>query len=247
MKPLILALALAVARSAGAVPTADDPLADRNGQPLPETSLSGATLSCLILSDDECGKSADAGKVISREGAGVKFAAPIFGLNGNFERLWDSYPHGSVGQVKTTIGRDAEAWIINTCVIRVSYALNLSRIPEFKIDRSFIGAEKKVNFIPHKVTPYNAGIQNAVLHRDFAYLYRVDEMASYMLKKYGKPQVWARKGTHNLQQAVHGKRGIILFVVNGWANATGHFDLWDGQQAAHDQFFNEASDVFLWQ
>ncbi len=243
MRPLFLLSALLLARSAGAVGNSGGGVDDKMGD---EAIVAPNTLACLAA-DEECDKSADATAVITKDGRAAKVAVPMFGVQGNFERLFDAYLHGTVDDVKETIGRPTESWITNTCVIRVSYAMNNSGVPGFKIDRSFVGATKKINFINQKAVARKSNVQNAVLENDFAYIYRVDEMAAYMLKKYGKPQIWAKKGTDNLRQAVHGKRGIILFVVRGWNDATGHFDLWDGRNPAHQEFFDKASDVFLWQ
>ena len=32
----------------------------------------------------------------------------------------------------------------------------------------------------------------------------------------------------NIINKINGKKGIVVFEVKGWANATGHFTLWDG-------------------
>lgn len=243
MKPLLILSAMLLARSVSAHGNPGGGVDDKIGE---EAVVAPNTLACLAA-DEECDKSADATSVITKDGRAAKVAVPMFGVQGNFERLFDAYLHGTVDDVKATIGRPGESWITNTCVIRVSYALNFSEVPGFKIDRAFVGSTKKINFINHKAPAQKPNVRNAVLEDDVAYIYRVDEMAAYMLKKYGKPQIWAKKGTDNLRQAVYGKRGIILFVVRGWTDATGHFDLWDGRQAAHQEFFDKASDVFLWQ
>jgi hypothetical protein len=115
--------------------------------------------------------------------------------------------------------------------------MNFSGIADYKIDATFAVMSKEIHFISDKSKP----------PKDAVYIYRVDEMANYLLKKYGRPQIWAKKGRDNLRQKVYGKKGVVLFVVKGWDDATGHFDLWDGRQAAHEDYFDKASDVFLWQ
>ncbi|MBI3565834.1 MAG: type VI secretion system amidase effector protein Tae4 [Elusimicrobia bacterium] len=228
-----LLFALVLARPADARLDPDSPVDDM-GRAAPDASLRDDTLACLILSDEACAAGANATKLITRDARTTPTAAPVFGVGGNFERLAKAYPHGDVEQVKAMIGRSGEGWIVNTCAIRVTYAMNHSGVPQFRIDRAFLGEARKINYISDK-----AG-------KDHAYVYRVDEFANYMLKKYGKPQVWATKGD-NFRTAVYGRKGVILFVVSGWNDATGHFDLWDGEKAAHQEFFDKASDVFLWQ
>jgi hypothetical protein len=234
MKPaalLALLLALAVSRPAFA-DLNGDMTADETGRVLNEDKLSLGTLACLEAADKACEPTADAGSLI-RNDRTVGPAPAVFA--GHFDRLWQAYPHGSVAEVKAKIGRPGEDWIVNTCVIRVSYAMN--QIPALKIDRTVTTfSNKTMNYLAHKPAA------TADLH----YLYRVEEFAGYMLRKFGKPQVSATRGM-DMRAAVAGKKGVILFVVKGWTDATGHFDLWDGQKAAHQEFFDQAGDVFLWQ
>ncbi len=218
-----------------------DPLADDDSAERPLTDkevygLGSDTMVCLIMSDVDCAAGADATKKITRDSAHVPVAPPLFGDPKVFQSLLDAYHGGSVADVKASLGRSKEDWIENTCTIRLSFALNYAGIPGLPVDRSLVGAKRKINYITDKTDP----------QKGFAYIYRVDEFADYMLKKYGKPQIWAKK-TDNPRTAVWGKKGIILFVVKGWDNATGHFDLWDGEKAAHEDYFDQATDVFLWQ
>jgi hypothetical protein len=38
----------------------------------------------------------------------------------------------------------------------------------------------------------------------------------------------------------------MISEVHVWSDATGHFDLWDGQQNRHEGYFDKASVVWLW-
>jgi|GEM_PF-851628 len=233
LKPLLAALLLVPRAHAVWTP---EPLNDDHNQALQETLVGNDTLACLILSGDDCAARADAAKMLTSDARNVPQAAAVFGTPKNWPALRGAYPEGTADEVKAQIGRASEAWIENTCAIRVSYAMNFSGIDAFKIDRAFAVATKKINFITDRTRPGEGVV----------YIYRVDELASYLLQKYGRPQIWAKKGD-NLRQKVYGKKGIILFVVKSWDNATGHFDLWDGEKPAHEEYFNKASDVFLWQ
>lgn len=231
MKTLLVAVLLLTAASRPALADLNaDMTADETGRVLPEDKLSLGLLSCL-KADEACDATADAASMIRTD----RTAAPapaLFSLV--FDKLWKAYPHGTVQEVKEKIGRPGEDWIVNTCAIRVTYAMN--SVPELKIDRAVRSyANKSLSYLSHK--PAAAG--------DRAYLYRVEELAAYMLGKFGKPQVAATRGM-DMRAAVAGHKGVILFVVKGWTDATGHFDLWDGQKAAHEAYFDRASDVFLW-
>jgi hypothetical protein len=241
MKPaalLILVLSLGPAARAGL--PADGAVEDP-GRPTDDDKLQKGTFACLMLSDPDCGATSNATPILSAPGP---VAAPIFTWDARaFQKLLSSYPQGSVDDLRVIIGRPAETWISNTCAIRVSYAMNEAG---FVIDhavqdqRSLTDPNGKINFISDR-----SGVRNGRY-----YVYRVDEFARYMLKKYGKPQIWGKgdkKGGDDLRRAVQGRKGVILFVVKSWSDATGHFDLWDGSKASHDDYFSVASDVFLWQ
>jgi hypothetical protein len=231
-KSLLAALVLAAPARAVWTP---QPLGDDDG-PV-QGGVANDTLACLILSEGDCVARASAAKMLTSDARDVPQSPPVFGLPGTFERLFAAYPNGSSDTVKALIGRRSEAWIENTCAIRVSYALNFSGIDDLKIDAAFAAMSKEIHFITDKSKPA----------KNVVYIYRVDEFANYLLKKYGRPQIWAKKGHDNLRQKVYGKKGIILFVVNSWDNATGHFDLWNKDKPAHEDYFDQASDVFLWQ
>ena len=241
MKPallLILVLSLGPAARAG-LPA--DGSVEAPGNPGDDEKLQKETLACLMLADPFCGATSNATPILSAPGPA---AAPIFTWDpGGFQNLLRSYPQGSVEDLRIMIGRPAETWISNTCAIRVSYAMNEAG---FLIDRSvqdeksLTNPDGKINYITDK-----SGVRNGRV-----YVYRVDELARYMLKKYGKPQIWGKggkKGGDEMRRAVQGKKGIIIFVVKSWTDANGHFDLWDGSKASHDDYFSVASDVFLWQ
>ncbi len=67
-------------------------------------------------------------------------------------------------------------------------------------------------------------------------------IAEYMVGTFGKPQVKVASATDGMDipEQLKGKRGIIMFDVRVWSDATGHFDLWNGESCAHDCYFNKA-------
>jgi len=128
---------------------------------------------------------------------------------------------GSSEEVKRKIGGNVNAsWITNTCVIRMSYAFNKSFSP-----------------IPNGW----AGLTTVKGGDGKRYAFRVAEFKPYLVGKYGKPDV-----TGTTAAEFSGKKGIIMFDVQGWSDATGHFDLWDGSQARNHEYFAQSSKVYLW-
>lgn len=67
-----------------------------------------------------------------------RVAEKLFSKGDNFSALVAAYEdnvNGSSDDVKQLIGRGTEDWIVNTCVIRVSYAMNQSAVPEMRITK----------------------------------------------------------------------------------------------------------------
>lgn len=137
------------------------------------------------------------------------------------DAMWAVYPGGEAEAVKRMIGGGvAGAWITNTCVIRVSHCFNLCGSP---IPRSF----------PGLMTTYGKDGSR--------YAFRVSEFKPYLERQYKRPEIRAT----NRSQLTN-KKGVIMFDVRQWSDATGHFDLWNGQECAGHEYFAEATQMFLW-
>lgn len=140
----------------------------------------------------------------------------------SFSLLWTHYPTGSAASVKAKIGGNVNmGWITNTCVIRVSYAFNKAGHP-----------------IPNGY----GGLSTARGGNGKRYAYRVSEFKPYLENEYKAPDV---SGTD--RGSVAGRKGVIMFDVQGWSDATGHFDIWDGTMCAGSDYFDKASNIYLWE
>lgn len=154
-----------------------------------------------------------------------------------FRQLRRQYPQGLSKYVKLRIGGEVDSsWLgLNTCAIRMSRVLNYNGL---KIEKQ----------------PGGLSVQgNDNLH----YIYRVVELAKWMRKNVGEPSV---VGTAGSMEKFKGRKGIIRFAINVFKTATGHFDLWDGQELVEwrhqDTFtglergkwyFDHAQTVELWE
>lgn len=151
----------------------------------------------------------------------------------NFDKLEPFYPaKQTADEVKADIGGDVnQDHYKNTCIMRVSLALNYAGHPipadngKFRTKR---GKDRKW------------------------YGLRVAEFWEYMLKHYGKPTVHARQAKNGLISSADfgGIRGIIGFRAD-FKDATGHFTLWDGVKLLyggeeHD-YFSISSEAALWE
>lgn len=148
-----------------------------------------------------------------------------------FDTMWQEFPNPgeSASAAKKTVGGNVDAaWIANTCVIRVSRAFNYSG-----------------QMIPGD----HDGLLTVRGGDHLRYALRVKEFTKYLRAVYGRPAV-----SHTYSQPggevppdFTGRQGVICFEVDGWDDATGHVDLWNGHECVHAGYFNRASKVFLWE
>ncbi len=136
------------------------------------------------------------------------------------------YPKVSQEYVRL-VTKNPDDWE-NTCAARMSYALNRSgiRLPKASAGGTLVGDDK------------------------FNYWIRVKDLKAFMMKRFKNPdisyspkQVSASRSTEAKQRIkevetqllpkIKGKKGIVVFDVTGWGNASGHFTLWDGKNLAY--------------
>jgi hypothetical protein len=138
--------------------------------------------------------------------------------------MWQNYPADDAATVKRNIGGGVDAsYITNTCVVRLSAALNAAGHP-----------------IPSALP----GLATVAGKDGKRYALRVREIRKYLEATYGPP-TYVVAGP-SAKAALAGKRGIILFEVAGFSDATGHVDMWNGRTARYQDFFSEAQEVLLW-
>ena len=149
----------------------------------------------------------------------------------DFDALWNAYPSGLAADVKREIGGNVDAdWISNTCTIRISRCFNRAGAP----------------------IPGGLDYLNTVRGGDgMRYAFRVREFSRYLERVYGAPSVTheypdADHG-HAPPAAIEGKRGLIRFDVEGWRDATGHLDLWNGAECVNHGYFARSWRVSLWE
>jgi len=160
-----------------------------------------------------------------------------------FEKMWSAYPRGKSDDVKKQIGGYVNrGWITNTCAIRLSRTFNYAGCKAFRIPKNKSFGGRKLNTV-------GGG--------DYMrYAYRVSEMRRFLRAKLGSPDVvWknpnkARRQYDNeginAPDAFRNERGIILFDVSIWNDATGHLDLWKQRECAGKCYFPESKEVLLW-
>jgi hypothetical protein len=147
-----------------------------------------------------------------------------------FERMWNAYPvpGGSAEEAKEVIGGGAlTPWMLNTCVIRISRAMN---------------------YAGHPIPAGFPGLSTVRGADGMRYAFRVEELRRYMNYSYGPPALVENRDPprDEVPEKIKGQIGIIAFLVKGWADATGHVDLWDGEGCRHTNYFAKAHQILLW-
>lgn len=105
----------------------------------------------------------------------------------------------------------------NACAIRMSYAFNYSRKEIKKTDGAVSsGKDKKW------------------------YLYRVKDFKNFLNSNY------SNKETSTNISSFKGKTGVIVFEDCGWSDATGHVDLYDGNEVEGKDYSNVAKSMTLY-
>lgn len=153
----------------------------------------------------------------------------------SFNEMAKYYPASEAAdEVKARIGGNVDQeHLHNTCIIRVSEALNYAQHPiprDSPRFRTKLGADKKW------------------------YGLRVREFWEYMNRTYGKPDVHEYVDKYGIAIPVKnflGKRGIIGFRVDKWSDASGHFTLWNGSKLLYGSdtfnYWFGSLEAALWQ
>jgi len=151
----------------------------------------------------------------------------------NFEAMWDAYPNpgGPAAEAKRTIGGAVDVpWITNTCVVRVS--------------RSFHASGNPIPADP------DDGLATARGSDGKPYALRVHEFTRWLRRRYGAPELaheYPPPGGGAIPTELVGRQGVIVFDVDGWTDASGHLDLWNGARCRHADYFARANKVLLWE
>jgi len=120
----------------------------------------------------------------------------------------------------------------NACAIRISRALNSS------------GGIHLIPFIK-ELSP-NGKIESQVStgKNKLWHIFRVKILVKHLTKIYGGPEE-LKPGEY--KEKLKNRKGIIVFEVLGWSDATGHADLWDGTRCLWKNYGGVANKVLFWE
>lgn len=108
----------------------------------------------------------------------------------------------------------------NACAIRMSYVIN-----------------KTGTKIPH-ISGQTVSGKNGNW-----YIFKVKTLIQYLNKIYGKPD-------HVIENPTTSKitkfKGILVFEVDQWSDASGHATIWDGTNCSDKCYFTQSKRAYLW-
>ncbi|MGX9728030.1 MAG: type VI secretion system amidase effector protein Tae4 [Candidatus Electronema sp. VV] len=120
----------------------------------------------------------------------------------------------------------------NACSTRISAALNES------------GKEHAIPFFKDAGTTGKLQAQVSSGANKKWYIFRVKMLVKHLTERYGKPDEFLPE---DYQQKIAGRKGIIVFEVKGWSDATGHADLWDGAACLWHGYDSVAEKILFWE
>ena len=192
------------------------------GEPRPLKALlhEHAVLEQLrALPPDEVAKTGQP-KTSGPNGASMTHSRPAFNAAWAASmRIYDAAdPSGNVativgGKVAQNINRPG-GWE-NTCAVRMSYILNQCGL-----------------HIPPLTHHTVRGADGS------SYFFRVKDLIKFLKQEWGDPDVVDQYPPSG-GGALIGKKGVVLFEVAGWADASGHATLWNGALCYDHCYFNE--------
>ncbi|MCL2894490.1 type VI secretion system amidase effector protein Tae4 [Brenneria tiliae] len=151
----------------------------------------------------------------------------------NFLQAWQRFseiniPVSDVGkQIGGNVGlniklgeEDPTQGFTNACAIRMSYTLNYSGV---KIER---GTWKTVSGSDRNW-----------------YIFRVKDLIPYLRYKFGAPDKTVKNPA--IGDFVNMK-GILVFTVDSWSDASGHATLWNGSTCSDHCYFPQATEASIW-
>jgi hypothetical protein len=120
----------------------------------------------------------------------------------------------------------------NACATRVSKALNDS------------GSQHKIKFF--KALGANGKFEAQVSsgkNKNW-YIFRVQMLIKHLSENYGSPETFTPT---EYTQKIKGRKGIIIYEVNGWSNASGHADLWNGSSCVYQGYGDVSHKIYFWE
>ena len=124
------------------------------------------------------------------------------------------------GQVKKNFDLGESGGFTNGCATRMSYVFNTTGFPIHQGPWATVsGGDGKL------------------------YIYRVADIRKFIRVTFGAPDASYRMP---YSQDLFTEKGLLVFEVHIWRDASGHVTLWNGSACSDHCYFPQASVVYLW-
>ncbi|MDO5070456.1 MAG: type VI secretion system amidase effector protein Tae4 [Neisseria zoodegmatis] len=145
-----------------------------------------------------------------------------------FSDLWSAYPINSTAeQAYRLVGGSPLAHYeenprgyANACAIRLSRSFNHGNFPLTR---------QRLSKVP-RYYALSGGDGKP-------YLLRVNDIIKYVQNNLGKPDIELVADGTNQSRRFAGRKGIIIFIISGWGDATGHVTLWNDYECGDKCYF----------
>lgn len=161
-----------------------------------------------------------------------------------FDELWENYPVNSTyTEAYTLVGGQA-------------LALHLEN-PDAYTNACALRFSRSVNYTGYNISRRDSSRGGAVKGGDgLTYLIRVKDAIKFVKNNFGEPTKTFKSNDHNMSEVrnkLTNKRGIIIFDVAGWGDASGHVTLWNGKTCGDHCYFThdnpdiQTTEIFFWE
>jgi hypothetical protein len=69
-------------------------------------------------------------------------------------------------------------------------------------------------------------------------------LVKHLSSHYSSPEVLSPS---LYKDSLKDRKGIIVFEVSGWSDATGHADLWDGKNCLWQDYGGHSDNILFWE
>lgn len=157
-----------------------------------------------------------------------------------FNDVWANYPlHMAAPDVYKLVGGTAYALFLenpegyaNACALRLSRSFNYGGL-----------------IITSKATGYKVKGGDGK-----NYLLRVRDMIAFVEANFGNPDLVIKPNGQDKSTDFRGKKGVLIFNVTGWGDASGHVTLWNGADCGDHCYFThptqpnaKTTEILFWE
>ncbi len=155
----------------------------------------------------------------------------------NWDILKANFPALPAGEVFQSVGGKVLynyqiGVFSNACSTRVSVTLNAS------------GKEHEIPFFKDSGVTGKLEAQVSSGANKKWYIFRVKMLIKHLTGRYGRPEEFIPS---EYVEKISGRKGIIIFEVKDWSDATGHADLWDGAACLWHSYDDVAYRILFWE